>query len=64
MEQELASTEDKATPPVSLANILIVDADPLSLQVLLKVLSTASYKIDTALNGTEALEKFVNIAMI
>ncbi|WP_342558501.1 ATP-binding protein [Metasolibacillus sp. FSL K6-0083] len=57
VEQELASTEDKATPPVSLANILIVDADPLSLQVLLKVLSTASYKIDTALNGTEALEK-------
>lgn len=64
VEQELASTEDKAAPPVSLANILIVDADPLSLQVLLKVLSTASYKIDTALNGTEALEKFVNIAMI
>ncbi|WP_342471859.1 ATP-binding protein [Metasolibacillus sp. FSL H7-0170] len=57
VEQELASTEDKAAPPVSLANILIVDADPLSLQVLLKVLSTASYKIDTALNGTEALEK-------
>ncbi len=56
-EQELAITVAKNTAPTSSAHILIVDADPLSLQVLLKVLSTECYKVDTALNGTEALEK-------
>ncbi|WP_042478851.1 hybrid sensor histidine kinase/response regulator [Bacillus ndiopicus] len=57
MEQELAVTINKNTASTSLAHILIVDADTLSLQVLLKVLSSESYKIDTALNGAEALEK-------
>lgn len=57
IEQELAVTVNQHTASANVARILIVDSDPLSLQVLLKVLSTEAYKIDTALNGIEAFEK-------
>lgn len=57
IEKELAVSTSEQLSIVHQAQILLVDADPLSLQVLLKALTTDFYKIETATNGVDALAK-------
>lgn len=57
IEQEIAASATEQLSVANHASILLVDADPLSLQVLLKALTTEFYKIDTATNGVDALAK-------
>ncbi|WP_161956448.1 ATP-binding response regulator [Metasolibacillus fluoroglycofenilyticus] len=55
--QELAVSASEHVATANPAHILLVDADPLSLQVLLKALTTEFYQIETAMNGIDALAK-------
>lgn len=57
IEKELAVSTSDQLSIVHQARILLVDADPLSLQVLLKALTTDFYNIETATNGVDALTK-------
>ncbi|WP_042478855.1 hybrid sensor histidine kinase/response regulator [Bacillus ndiopicus] len=57
IEKELAASTNEHISSVNSAQILLVDADPLSIQVLLKALTTEFYNIETATNGVDALAK-------
>lgn len=56
-EGEIAAATEKGSLVTSHSRVLIVDDDALNLQVLVNVLSTEPYEIETALSGAEALEK-------
>lgn len=46
--------------PSSVANILMVDDDPVNLHIMEKIISAENYAITTALSGQEALEKLTD----
>jgi PAS domain S-box-containing protein len=57
---EQRSTEPAAPPPdpaAALRRILVVDDEPGILEVLQEVLSSLGYRVDTAINGNQALER-------
>ncbi|WP_264990057.1 ATP-binding protein [Lysinibacillus piscis] len=60
IEQEIAAIIDTNPFITSRPRILIVDDDPVNLQVLVNVLSTEPYDVETALNGAEAIKKLQN----
>ncbi len=51
-----AKNQDTATATATKAQILIVDDDPVNLQVLFNILTQQRYAVSTAINGREALE--------
>ncbi|MGE7674913.1 ATP-binding protein [Lysinibacillus sp. NPDC094403] len=56
-ESEIAATIEQESLVTSHSRILIVDDDAVNLQVLVNVLSTEPYDIETAISSAEALEK-------
>lgn len=59
-EYNIAATTEKNSLVTSHARILIVDDDPVNLQVLVNAFSTDSFEIETALSGAEALDMLQN----
>ncbi|MFJ6267433.1 ATP-binding protein [Lysinibacillus xylanilyticus] len=57
IEGEVATATEQGSLVTSISRVLIVDDDAVNLQVLVKVLSTEPYEIETAISGAEALEK-------
>lgn len=55
-----AVSQELKTISLSRPRLLVVDDDPVNLQVLVHTLAAENYEVETALNGEEALEKLRN----
>ncbi|MFT9819091.1 ATP-binding protein [Lysinibacillus sp. NPDC056185] len=57
IEGEITAATEQGSLVTSHSRVLIVDDDAVNLQVLVNVLSTEPYEIETAISGAEALKK-------